>query len=302
MITNSWPWSSRGVTRLTAANRGPTVGSSSMCVRSTSIVREEQVPHSTALQARLAGRGRYLTGPLARYALSGQWLSQRAREAADAAGLGADCRNPFRSIVVRGVELVYAVEEALRLVENYEPPAPAAVACPPRAGVGCGATEAPRGTLFHRYELDSDGTVVAATHRATHIAEPGGHRRRPTSVRRTAARPRRPPVDPRVRAGHPQLRPVHLLCDPLSRSVRGADVSVVGGAVVIGVGNPYRRDDGVGPAIVERLRRRGVVGVTPGGVRRRTHPPAGPVGGHRSRRRHRRGPDRFVAARDDPPA
>ena len=85
-----------------------------------------------------------------------------AREAADAAGLGADCRNPFRSIVVRGVELVYAVEEALRLIEAYEPPAPAAVACPPRAGVGCGATEAPRGTLFHRYELDADGTVVAA--------------------------------------------------------------------------------------------------------------------------------------------
>jgi len=31
--------------------------------------------------------------------------------------------------------------------------------------------------------------------------------------------------------------------------------------VVIGVGNPYRRDDGVGPAAVERLRRRGLPGV-----------------------------------------
>jgi coenzyme F420-reducing hydrogenase alpha subunit len=125
-------------------------------------IREEQVRHSTALQARLAGRGRYLTGPLARYALSGQWLSPRAREAADAAGLGTVCRNPFRSIVVRAVELVYALEEALRLIEAYEPPAPAAVKCPPRATVGYGATEAPRGTLFHRYELDADGTVLSA--------------------------------------------------------------------------------------------------------------------------------------------
>jgi Alanine dehydrogenase/PNT, N-terminal domain/Alanine dehydrogenase/PNT, C-terminal domain len=84
---------------------------------------EEQVPHSTALHARLAGRGRYLTGPTARYALSRQWLSPLARQAADAAGLGADCRNPFRSILVRAVEVVYAVEEALRLIERYEPPA-----------------------------------------------------------------------------------------------------------------------------------------------------------------------------------
>jgi coenzyme F420-reducing hydrogenase alpha subunit len=125
-------------------------------------VVEEQVAHSTALHARLAGRGRYLTGPTARYALSRQWLSPLARQAADAAGLGADCRNPFRSIAVRAVELVYAVDEALRLVEAYQPPAAPAVDVPARAGVGSGATEAPRGVLFHRYALAADGSVTAA--------------------------------------------------------------------------------------------------------------------------------------------
>jgi coenzyme F420-reducing hydrogenase alpha subunit len=125
-------------------------------------VKEEQVAHSTALHAHLAGRGRYLTGPLARYALSGRWLSPTARQAADAAGLGAACRNPFRSIVVRAVELVYAIDEALRLIAAYEPPAPPARPCPPRAGVGYGATEAPRGTLFHRYALDAAGTILSA--------------------------------------------------------------------------------------------------------------------------------------------
>jgi sulfhydrogenase subunit alpha len=125
-------------------------------------VIEEQVPHSTALHARLAGRGRYLTGPLARYALSGHWLSPLAREAADAAGLGEVCRNPFRSIVVRAVELVHAVEESIRIIERYEPPPAPAVAVPPGPGVGYGATEAPRGTLFHRYELAPDGTITSA--------------------------------------------------------------------------------------------------------------------------------------------
>jgi sulfhydrogenase subunit alpha len=125
-------------------------------------VIEEQVPHSTALHATLAGRGRYLTGPTARYTLSHRWLSPLAQEAARAAGLGADCRNPFRSIVVRAVELVYACDEALRLIDGYEPPPAPAIDVPPRAGIGYGATEAPRGVLFHRYGLAADGTIASA--------------------------------------------------------------------------------------------------------------------------------------------
>ena len=125
-------------------------------------VIEEHVPHSTALHARLAGRGRYLTGPAARYNLSRQWLSPVARQAADEAGLGAECRNPYRSILVRAVEVVYAVDEALRLIERYEPPAPCHVDVPPRAATGHGATEAPRGVLFHRYAIDADGLITSA--------------------------------------------------------------------------------------------------------------------------------------------
>ena len=44
-------------------------------------------------------------------------------QAATAAGLGGSCRNPFRSIVVRAVEVVCAIEEAIRLIAGYEPPA-----------------------------------------------------------------------------------------------------------------------------------------------------------------------------------
>ena len=126
------------------------------------LVIEEHVARSTALQARIEGRLDYLTGPLARYALNASELPDIARHAATRAGLGAVCVNPFQSIIVRAVELVFACHEALRLVEAYEPPEPAAVAVPPRAGVGTGATEAPRGLLFHRYELDQDGVIVAA--------------------------------------------------------------------------------------------------------------------------------------------
>jgi coenzyme F420-reducing hydrogenase alpha subunit len=125
-------------------------------------VVEQQVAHSTALHARLDGH-RYLVGPLARYTLNGGQLSPTARQAAAAAGLSNQCRNPFRSIVVRAVETVYALDEALRLIAHYQPPPRPYVDVPPRAGVGHGATEAPRGLLYHRYELDAHGRIRAAT-------------------------------------------------------------------------------------------------------------------------------------------
>lgn len=125
-------------------------------------VAEHQVQHSTALHARLDGRA-YLTGPLARYSLSSASLSETARQAAADAGLGARCRNPFRSIVVRAVETVFAVDEALRLIREYERPEHPHVDISPRAAIGCGVSEAPRGVLYHRYELDSDGRILSAT-------------------------------------------------------------------------------------------------------------------------------------------
>lgn len=125
-------------------------------------VVESQVPHSTALHATLDG-GRYLTGPLARFALNSAALSPIAAQAAARAGLSGECRNPFRSIVVRAVEVVYAIEEALRIIGDYQRPARPFVEVAARPGVGHGVSEAPRGLLYHRYRIDDDGLVAAAT-------------------------------------------------------------------------------------------------------------------------------------------
>ncbi|MGB8651445.1 MAG: Ni/Fe hydrogenase subunit alpha [Mycobacteriales bacterium] len=126
-------------------------------------VLEEQVPHSHALHARLDGSPEpYVVGPLARYTLCSDQLSPVAQEAARAAGLGSTCRNPFQSIVVRAVEVVYAFEEALRIIDEWEGSGPAAELVPARAGEGHGATEAPRGLLYHRYRIADDGTILEA--------------------------------------------------------------------------------------------------------------------------------------------
>jgi coenzyme F420-reducing hydrogenase alpha subunit len=123
---------------------------------------EEHVPHSNALHSVLKERGAYFVGPMARYNLNFEKLSPLAKEAAGEAGLGPTCRNPFQSIIVRSVEILYACDEALRLIDEYDMPDKPAVDIEPRAATGYGCTEAPRGILYHRYRVDEHGVILDA--------------------------------------------------------------------------------------------------------------------------------------------
>ncbi len=123
---------------------------------------EEHVKHSTALHTRVKGRGSCFLGPMARYSLNFDQLTPMAKELAKEAGLKKVVTNPFKSIIVRAIETVYAFEEAISVVENYDMPDRPAVEVEPRAGTGYGATEAPRGICYHRYTIDDDGIIQDA--------------------------------------------------------------------------------------------------------------------------------------------
>ena len=123
---------------------------------------EDQSGHSTALISRREGRP-YLVGPLARFALNFDKLSADVRSEASAAGVDAACRNPFRSIVVRSLETMEACAIALKIVRDYVEPPSGFVEVAPRAGTGHGASEAPRGILYHRYEVTAAGLIEHAT-------------------------------------------------------------------------------------------------------------------------------------------
>ena len=123
---------------------------------------EDHVEHSNALHSTDLEHGAYFVGPLARYNLNFELLSPLAQEMAKGAGLGRECRNPFQGIVVRAVELIYACEEALRIIRRYEKPERAFVEVSPRVGTGHGCTEAPRGILYHKYRFDEHGLILSA--------------------------------------------------------------------------------------------------------------------------------------------
>ena len=124
---------------------------------------EQQVPWSNALQARGRDGRPYLLGPAARVTLAAGQLHPLAAAALDRTGLAGEIAvNPYRSIVARAVELVDACAEAVEIIDAYEPPDAAAQSWTPRAGSAAWATEAPRGLIFHAYELDDRGRVAAA--------------------------------------------------------------------------------------------------------------------------------------------
>jgi sulfhydrogenase subunit alpha len=150
-----------------AMNEGEIVSSRGLRIpvsRYDEAFEKTPVEYTHALQSVRKGGTPYLVGAMARYALNGSRLSPRAKAIAKEVGLEPIVRNPFRSILVRSIEMVYACEEALRIISEYRPPDTAWVepAGEFRGGIGTAATEAPRGLLFHRYQLAPDGRIETA--------------------------------------------------------------------------------------------------------------------------------------------
>ena len=146
-------------------NRGRIVSSKGIDISAAEFLdyfEEEHVKHSTSLHAKVKERGRYHVGPMARYNLNFDKLPEIAQEAAIKAGIGKSCNNPFKSIIIRAVETLFACHEALQVIENYEMPDKPCIEVKPRQSTGHWCTEAPRGLLYHHYTIDDDGIIKDA--------------------------------------------------------------------------------------------------------------------------------------------
>jgi sulfhydrogenase subunit alpha len=126
------------------------------------VLSETVVGHSNAKHTAVGGRP-VLVGALARINLNAGMLNDAGRVALAAAGVPVGSRNPFHTHACQAVELADAAARCVgyieRLLEMGGSSAP--VDFRVRAGSGAGATEAPRGTLYHGYSVDDDGLITA---------------------------------------------------------------------------------------------------------------------------------------------
>lgn len=136
------------------------------------VANEYVVPHSSAKHTKLS-RESYAVGSLARFNLNYEKLHPKAKEDARALGIKPGCINPFMNTVAQMVESVHCLNEAVSIVHdlknmgiNHNEEIVVGLnegsRIPVKAGNGVGAVEAPRGTLFHNYEIDEKGIIMNA--------------------------------------------------------------------------------------------------------------------------------------------
>ena len=186
---------------------------------------EEHVQWSNALHSTIKGRGAYFCGPMARFNLNFEKLRPIAKQAAAEAGIESGCRNPFKSIIVRSLEVLHACEEALAIIDGYEMPDRPALEVQPRAAVGYGCTEAPARQPLPPLSNRRRGGNPRCEDRAPNVTEPENHRNRSVALRSATHRSSKRQTHLAMRAGHPQLRSLHLLRDTLLKLESGAGLN-----------------------------------------------------------------------------
>ncbi len=125
------------------------------------VFKEHHEAHSTALFSLLENKP-YLVGPLARINLNHSQLPDEIKQAIAETDIRFPSQNMYQSIAARAIEIWYAFVESIRILENYQQPISPFVDTTPKAGIAYGCSEAPRGTLWHRYEVDKQGFIVNA--------------------------------------------------------------------------------------------------------------------------------------------
>ncbi len=128
-------------------------------------VKEFMVRHSTAKHAK-SNRDSYMVGALARFNNNYEYLHPKAKEVAEEMGLRHPCYNPYMNNVAQVVETVHCFEDSIKLIDDLISGglSDEKVELLPKEGSGVGATEAPRGTLYHEHKIDDNGKITYANY------------------------------------------------------------------------------------------------------------------------------------------
>jgi len=122
----------------------------------------EQMRYSNSLRYRLEDGSPYVVGPSARFNLNYDLLHPEVKEFLKSYGVLPPLRNSYQSIIARAAETYHAIYEIEELLGGYKEPERPYLESDVSEGESAAITEAPRGMLYHRYRIGSDGKIIYA--------------------------------------------------------------------------------------------------------------------------------------------
>ena len=124
---------------------------------------EIEKPYERVKQSFLANTGdSFMVGALARINNNYPYLSFQAKKIWDSLGADLPDYNSFHNIFAQMVEVIHCLEQLKILITEFLDASQINLKTDfkVRAGQGVGAVEAPRGTLYHAYEINNQGIIT----------------------------------------------------------------------------------------------------------------------------------------------
>jgi sulfhydrogenase subunit alpha len=126
-------------------------------------IEEIQLPYEVVKRVKRNDKA-VMTGAIARLNNNHAKLNPKAKKILKESKIKFPCYNSFYNILAQVIEIVNSLEESKKLLKRIENSKFKNIFKPYdiKAGKGVGSIEAPRGTLYHYYELDKKGNVKSA--------------------------------------------------------------------------------------------------------------------------------------------
>jgi len=134
-------------------------------------LEEKAVPHSHSKRSAVDGQP-IMVGSMARLRLHSGLLLPRAKGIFEATALADGDTNSIWNNLAQAIEVLEAFDRSIEIIETlercredwdpFEKRKLSRTTVSLTKGSACGSVECPRGTLYHYYSLDGNGTVLAA--------------------------------------------------------------------------------------------------------------------------------------------
>lgn len=126
-----------------------------------SYFEEHEVSYSNAKRTVLKGKDPIMVGALSRLNIKFDMLHPEAKKAAEKIGFKILEKNPYLNNVAQAIEIVHSIWECIELLDSLSIK-DFFIKVNVKEGSGSAATEAPRGMLYHQYELNRRGIIERA--------------------------------------------------------------------------------------------------------------------------------------------